>query len=687
MRKTIKKKDTLLSPLLTETLPFELPPFFSNNQIYLKLEQMKPSIVSKRSNGNEKLYLRFTNVSIEGRIFLNILFGTDIAKFTSLGNGGPKLLGTIDLNVDKIMSESYTPFSYKIRKNSESYRVLSIPHYGSQIQVSIFYYLFKYSIIESCSKSRFSLRKPTSIASHIKLRVHNWKRDEEIYNFKSISENENDLQRTYFNYSDYEIISRYYDSGKYAKNNRQFNYMLKTDIQNCFASVYTHSISWSIHGKQVTKQNIIKTGYSFAGAFDKLLQRMNDNETHGIIIGSELSRLFYEILMQKIDTSCEKIISEKNLIFGEDYVINRYMDDYFIFANRIEDLNLIRDILSDSLYQYRFMLNEAKSQVTNTNAASSLKYFTEPFNDIVKSSYPPTLDGERRFSRSEKLCSSYNQLLSENDMDTSVISNAALTILERELDRFINICHAYNETLNTKDTDYICERLKSYVQVCFHLYNSYRAETTAVKLLRVISTAEKFLRDTCDDKNTNYHFRNFYYKMILNQVNFDIKKDTSGVHTIYLISGLAKSPSADKHTNLSTIFNFYEYTKTRNIKSPIIYSVFLKVLISMEDPTETNDYIQLILSDIFNLLKELLNSGLDLSSTEVQILALEYLSCPAVSQTNRKRLINKLKVNNFMQGRNQNSLFREPGTLQGPTDWMSTDLHVELLKKRFIEVY
>ena len=61
------------------------------------------------------------------------------------------------------------------------------------------------------------------------------------------------------------------------------------------------------------------------------MQSSNWRETHGIPIGSEFSRIFAEIIFQRIDNN---IMQEINKRFEQhkfiDYRIYRYVDDFFI---------------------------------------------------------------------------------------------------------------------------------------------------------------------------------------------------------------------------------------------------------------------------------------------------------------------------------------------------------------------
>lgn len=674
---------------MTEILPFELPPFYSNNKIFERLESLEPRIVNKRDKKKkERLYLRFTNLNSDKLLFLNLIFGKTIPGIKINGQEIFKL-GTLDIELDALFREHYTPYSYKIKKHDDSYRLVSIPHYASQIQISIFYELFHQAILESCKRSEYSLRRPAAIARHTKLKLHSWQTEDERYDFQNLLDNENDLARNYFVYSKYDLISLYYQNDEFLQDNSQFNYLLKADINDCFASVYTHSISWAIHSKMVTKNNLRESLNTFAGVFDSLMQRMNDNETHGILVGGEFSRLFFEVIMQRIDANCKKKIKEINLRYGEDYVVKRYMDDYFIYANTVDNLNSIKNIISDCLQEYRFKLNENKSEILPTNSDSQLHRFKEKFGKVIRNAYPSSLvKDERIFTNAREIRRLYNQLLAECGGKNSSLSKIGLTLLEGELDSFIRLYQKTEIYLNTNDLEYICERLKSYQKIGFHIYNSYRSEVTSVKLLRIISTSEKLLKDICGDEYTIQHFRSFYTKLIINQINFDIRKEIDMVPSIYLLSALVepdKKYGSSVHSN--TIYGFYEKISDKSIQSPIVYSIFLKVLSSLSDTASTKGYIDKIIFDMKNRIETMLSAGYTLDCAEVQLLILELFACPNVDAQIKRTLAKKLNSYEFIKSSTKISNFQSQDVFQGPTDWEARDIHIELLKKRFFEVY
>ena len=66
------------------------------------------------------------------------------------------------------------------------------------------------------------------------------------------------------------------------------------------------------------------------------MQQMNYNETNGIIIYPEFSRIFAELILQRIDKNVEKELYNKGYRYKEDYDIYRYVDDFSSFIMTIE---------------------------------------------------------------------------------------------------------------------------------------------------------------------------------------------------------------------------------------------------------------------------------------------------------------------------------------------------------------
>ncbi|MDP5191695.1 RNA-directed DNA polymerase, partial [Rheinheimera baltica] len=99
----------------------------------------------------------------------------------------------------------------------------------------------------------------------------------------------------------------------------------------------------------------------FAKFFDQLMQRSNFNETNGIIIGNEVSRIFSEIILQAIDNEVLEELKKYGYEMSVDYDIKRYLDDYLIFASKDSVLEKIFSVLESKLRFYKLHLNESKT--------------------------------------------------------------------------------------------------------------------------------------------------------------------------------------------------------------------------------------------------------------------------------------------------------------------------------------
>lgn len=154
--------------------------------------------------------------------------------------------------------------------------------------------------------------------------------------------------------------------------------MLNTDIVNCYGSIYTHSISWALHGIKKSKSNISKL---FGDKIDAILRWSTYNQTCGIPQGSILMDFIAELILGYADRILHyKIIwynRQCNNPIGE-YKILRFRDDYRIFTHTKEDASRIAKLLTEVLSGLNFKLNQQKTFITDhiiRDAIKPDKYF------------------------------------------------------------------------------------------------------------------------------------------------------------------------------------------------------------------------------------------------------------------------------------------------------------------------
>jgi len=140
-----------------------------------------------------------------------------------------------------------------------------------------------------------------------------------------------------------------------------YKFILKTDIKNFYPSIYTHSIAWAIHTKELIRKKGNRTDYSnFLGLkLDRLIQNANDGCTNGIAIGPAISDLISEIVLSAVDTECSKIIDDKEI----DFLGVRFKDDYRFLCQSKQDATFIIKTLQRQMALFNLTLNESKSQI------------------------------------------------------------------------------------------------------------------------------------------------------------------------------------------------------------------------------------------------------------------------------------------------------------------------------------
>ena len=130
-------------------------------------------------------------------------------------------------------------------------------------------------------------------------------------------------------------------------------YRVHADIANYFPSIYTHAISWALHGLSVSKAH--RNCLLLAGnLLDKATQGARDGQTNGILVGPHTSNIISEILLTTIDNVMARNGRQPH---------SRRTDDYTYYATDHGDATkFIRD-LAIQLRKYGLMLNEKKTAV------------------------------------------------------------------------------------------------------------------------------------------------------------------------------------------------------------------------------------------------------------------------------------------------------------------------------------
>jgi RNA-directed DNA polymerase len=149
----------------------------------------------------------------------------------------------------------------------------------------------------------------------------------------------------------------------------EFNYIYHTDITDCYGSIYTHSIPWSLHTKEVAKEKRLDKTL-IGNIIDTHIQAMSFGQTNGIPQGSVLMDFIAEIVLGYADLELTQKISH---IENNDFKIIRYRDDYRIFVNSPQIADEIIKNLSEVLIELGLKLHSQKTTFSENIINSSIK--------------------------------------------------------------------------------------------------------------------------------------------------------------------------------------------------------------------------------------------------------------------------------------------------------------------------
>ena len=365
-KKKIKLRYKKERVVFSDVLPYELPITFTNRFFYRYLIKNE---VECEINPLEtkKLKLRWKiGISDGARQVLDILF--------DINSNEIKIVN--DKNEVPVPNRPNIPFSYRILHKRGKYRELAVIHPADQIKMVSFYEKYKSLILYYCQQSRFSLRYPYAVACYFYYcdRLHHTplgKRSDDL----ELYFNEYENLKTYFSYKRYTQIYRFYEDYRYHRAEKKFAHLQKFDIQACFNSIYTHSIAWATNGGKATYKRFFKGSEdgTFGSVWDSLIQKMNYNETNGIVIGPEFSRLVAEVILQYIDKCVEMDLNKKGYRWNVDYECYRYVDDHFFFYNN-------KEVLETARQSYAYHLNEYKMSISNEKTEDMERPFITPIS-------------------------------------------------------------------------------------------------------------------------------------------------------------------------------------------------------------------------------------------------------------------------------------------------------------------
>lgn len=528
--------------ILTDMLPFEVPPTFSNKGFYSFLRRIELDHRAKT----------ITWIADDDRFDLTIklLFGlpaTTPVTTTPLRQWG-SLKNTRSVTYRDRDIASTSPFNFNVAHNLDG-RILSVVHPRNQISVASFYATFCSLITYYSSKSDFSIRRPVSVAryAYFKDKLH----DQRLEVSKGVEQDDHEYEQlgSYFVYKKFSNIHKFFESDDYHRCEKKYRTLLRADVSKCFDSIYTHSIAWAVLGKDQTKFNLAESTQTFAGIFDKLMQRLNYNETNGIVIGPEFSRIFAEIILQSVDCTLKRRLEKDfRLCCGVDYEIFRYVDDYFIFYNEAQNREIIVEVLQGALKEKKLNINSSKLKSYERPIITEVTIAKERISSLLNSALAsssiaiePDVSEKKKLAchiDKNSLIVQYKTILKETDVTYSDLLNYTFSIVENKVERLLK---SYLETeKSTQDKKKLISALLSVTEFMFFGYAASPKVNHTIRVCRMMSTAVTFL----NREAVNYELKHLLFKAFHDNIVLQIDRNSMDKHreieTLYLLLSLSQ---------------------------------------------------------------------------------------------------------------------------------------------------
>jgi hypothetical protein len=131
-------------------------------------------------------------------------------------------------------------------------------------------------------------------------------------------------------------------------------FMLKADIASFYPSIYTHSIPWAIHGKEVARSKRARSWYG--NQLDTWMRETQDRQTGGIPIGPDTSFLVAEVIASRMDVMLEKLMKQK--LRGV-----RYIDDYHLYFRTRAEAEKALAALHVVTRSFELQINGPKTEI------------------------------------------------------------------------------------------------------------------------------------------------------------------------------------------------------------------------------------------------------------------------------------------------------------------------------------
>jgi hypothetical protein len=666
--------------VLSDVLPYEVPIVFSNRYFYRFLCEHSIKFRGTRITWNN------TDEVLDNLV--KLVLGIEPSKIVNHITENGRVISVIELDKTDVIHT--VPFAFSTTHKQDQLRQLSLMHPKGQLLVVDFYDQFKDLMIYYTGRSEFSLRSPKRIAgcTYIDFRSQIERQDKSDTLVEVDGENYENL-KSFFVYERFSNVFKFYESGEHLRSERDFRSLTKFDVSGCFDSIYTHSLAWAIYGKDFAKQNLKTILGSFPGKFDSLMQKLNHNETNGILIGPEVSRIFAEIILQAVDIEIAGKLLEKGYIHNLDFKIYRYVDDYFVFYNSDEVCHQIKMTLQESLRLYKLSLNKGKEETLArpiiTPISIAKKRISDLFDRTLAYEISPVIRegetsprGEIYIGRSS-LITDFKSILATSGVNYGEILNYSLSVVERKVGSLID---SYKRIENVSNTDKsFSKSMEALLGFVFFIYAVSPKVNTTIKLCRICQRVLSFYNAEPIGLSYGALISQVIYERCRSVMDHNSDGKSAKIEIMYLLvlmRQLGRNYRVDESI-LGYSFGFELLDDQYQARSSLDYFSIVTLFFYVENKTRYSllrSALEKHVLERFRLKKDSLTGD-----SEMVHLALDLIACPFVSDETKITILQiySLPANNLLRIQKYSEYWF--------TKWGDFDFSKELDAKVSQEVY
>lgn len=584
-----------LRALLTDVLPYELPLWFSNFTMYKRF-------------GTSAHVNAYKTVS-----------GLDFESETGV----------------------YIPLDYLVcRGGNKTPRTISIMHPVAQLKVCDFYSKYDDLIEYYCTKSEYSLRHPYRKSTKFYGKAQEGSR---VADGVEGADEERIVSSSYFKYKKYSFLYRFFESYEYHKLEKQFHSMLQVDVSKCFSSIYTHSIGWAVKNKRLAKAKPRAHG-SFDGEFDNLMQLTNYRETNGIIVGPEVSRIFAEIILQRIDLKVVDKMIQNGYQVSKDYDFRRYVDDYFVFFRSEDVKTAFIKALELSLLEYKMYLNEAKTTIASRPFATDISLAKHALSHAVGEYYSSRYKDKDTDSESivqlrkpgakaNKTIAEIKMALVNHKVEYNSISNYLFSAITKRMRSYLSKVSEVDEK-----EEFHLNWLLVDLDVLFFVHAMDIRIRPTDRLARLIHDLLKMTSDWREGHKEIIYKKIFDHVKQAMNIFINHANDMIGLETLNLLIILTMLPSKYQipENKLKEYFGSLEKSSETND----FYFRWITFMLYVERKPEYRQLQDDLIKAADNYL---LNSDDMFIDSEYFMFYFDYLACPHIDAAVRKKMMEEVK--------------------------------------------